>query len=514
MLALRANEIVSADWLIEVVWGENAPRTAVNTLQSHVSYLRGVLGDRAAIVARSPGYLLDADTDLLVAQQLIEQSKQGDDLATRMSRLRAALACWRDQALVDVAGLAWLDEQARRITTIRLAAVDTLTEARLAFGEHVRLVPELERRSRQHPFHEHVHGQLMLALYRSGRQADALTAYQRLRHTLGEELGIDPSPALRDLEGAILRQDPTLDPPRTALVTSSRDQKAKPTSGGSPLVRFAETPAGRVAYSVTGSGPPLLWSLGWVSHLDLMWESDEHRRFVETLAREHTVIRFDKLGCGLSDRPRTDFTMEFELAVLKALVDHLGLKRFALLGSCDGGQVAVAYAATHPDMVSSLIVYGSCANGRDLASDDVRQSVPALLRAHWGLGSRVLADMWLPEASAELAGKFARLQRTAATAEMAAALLEMFYRFDVTDLLPTIRVPTLVAHRRYGRAVGFELGRELAAQIPGARFAALAGRLAPIYAEDAEDAAATLLSFLRDQTLTAPAVSGVSGKRQ
>ena len=266
------------------------------------------------------------------------------------------------------------------------------------------------------------------------------------------------------------------------------------------VVRFASTPAGRVAYSVTGSGPPLLCLLGWVSHLGLMWENPEHRRFVEALAREHTVIRFDKVGCGLSDRARTEFTMESELKVLEALVEHLGLKRFALFGSCESGQVAAAYAVAHPDLLSSLIVYGSCARGVDLAPDDVRQSLLTLVRAHWGLGSRMLADIWFPEASAELSGMFARLQRAAASAEVAASLLEMYYRFDVADLLPEIRVPTLVAHRRGSRAVRFELGRELAALIPGAQLAALAGRMQPIYAEGTEAAASTLLSFLGDQT--------------
>src|SRR5918911_117375 len=90
------------------------------------------------------------------------------------------------------------------------------------------------------------------------------------------------------------------------------------------VVRFAESPAGRVAYSVMGSGPPLVCMFGWVSHLGLLWENAEHRRFVEALAREHTVIRYDKLGCGLSDRARTEFTMESELAVLEALVGQLG----------------------------------------------------------------------------------------------------------------------------------------------------------------------------------------------
>jgi pimeloyl-ACP methyl ester carboxylesterase/DNA-binding CsgD family transcriptional regulator len=275
------------------------------------------------------------------------------------------------------------------------------------------------------------------------------------------------------------------------------------------VVRFASTPAGRVAYSVTGSGPPLVCMLGWVSHLGMMWENPEHRRFVEALAREHTVIRYDKVGCGLSDRARTDFTMESELSVLEALVEHLELKRFALFGSCDGGQVAAAYAEQHPDLVSSLIVYGSCARGADLAPDEIKRSVLSLVRAHWGLGSRVLADVWFPDAPAELTATFARLQRAAASADMAASLLDMFYRFDVADLLPMIRVPTLVAHRRGSRAVRFELGRELAALIPGAQLAALDGRMQPIYAEGADDAASTLLSFLRDQNGTrGPKVGG------
>lgn len=263
------------------------------------------------------------------------------------------------------------------------------------------------------------------------------------------------------------------------------------------VVRFAATPAGRVAYSVTGSGPPLVWLVGWVTHLGLQWEFPEHRRFVEALAREHTVIRVDKIGCGLSDRARTDFTMEFELAVLEALVEHLGITRFALFGSCESGQVAAAYAAKHPDLVSSLIMYGSCVRGADLATEDVRRSLLALVRAHWGLGSRVLADIWFPDAPAETSAMFARLQRGAATAEMAASLLDMFYRFDVTDVLPEIRVPTLVAHRRGSRAVRFELGRELAAMVPGAQLAALDGRMQPIYAEGGDAAASTLLSFLR-----------------
>jgi pimeloyl-ACP methyl ester carboxylesterase len=272
-------------------------------------------------------------------------------------------------------------------------------------------------------------------------------------------------------------------------------------------VRFVSTPAGQVAYSVTGSGPPLVYLLGWVSHLELMWDLPDHRRFVEELAREYTVIRYDRVGCGLSNRSRDDFTLESELAVLDALTGQLGLDRYALLGSCEGGQVAAAHAARRPDAVTALLVYGSCADGGQLAPADVRASVLSTVRAHWGLGSRVLADIWLPDAPAESVAGFARLQRGAATAGMAADLLDMYYRMRVDAVLPAIRVPTLVLHRRGSRAVPFELGRGMAALIPGAQLVALEGRAQPIYAERVDAAVGAIRSFLDRHAPAAGAVT-------
>jgi DNA-binding SARP family transcriptional activator len=219
VLGLAAGEIVSAERLIDAVWGDRAPATAANTLQSHVSYVRRVLGSRSAVVARSPGYVLDLgaeSTDLQVAQRLIRQSKQASDPSQSIAYLREALVLWRGQPLVDVADVGWLGGQAERLAALRLETVQALVEARLAIGEHQELVPELEELIRQHPFHERFHGQLMLALYRSGRQTDALGTYQRLRRVLHDDLGIDPGPHLRDLEGAILRQDPELHRPPVA----------------------------------------------------------------------------------------------------------------------------------------------------------------------------------------------------------------------------------------------------------------------------------------------------------
>lgn len=194
----------------------------MNTLQSHVSHLRTVLGSKTAIVARPPGYLLelgDDPTDVQLAERLLRQGTQSADPAGGVRHLQEALGLWRGRPLADVTGLAWLEEQAGRLDLLRSQVKRALFEARLAAGEHAQLIPGLERMAAAHPLDEQVHGQLMLALYRAGRQADALGLYHRLRHTLAEELGIDPSQPLRDLETAILRQDQALDTPAPAAVS-------------------------------------------------------------------------------------------------------------------------------------------------------------------------------------------------------------------------------------------------------------------------------------------------------
>ena len=218
-LALHCGEVVSTGRLADVVWGQAAPVTAVNTLQSHVSFLRHVLGSKAAIRARPPGYVLDLagdGTDVRLAESLFRQGRQSADPVRGALRLHEALALWRGRPLADLAGLPWMEEQAERLDLLHVQVKQAWFEARLASGEHVALVPELEQMVADRPLDEHLRALLMLALYRSGRQTDALAAFQQMRRTIVAELGADPGRELRDLETAILRQDPALDPPAPA----------------------------------------------------------------------------------------------------------------------------------------------------------------------------------------------------------------------------------------------------------------------------------------------------------
>src|SRR6185312_6741906 len=167
------------------------------------------------------------------------------------------------------------------------------------------------------------------------------------------------------------------------------------------MIRYCATAAGRVAYSTVGSGPPLLFDSGWVSHLRGQLEMYAFGAFVERLAERFTVIRYDKPGCGLSDRGDVDLSFEGQLTAALAVADAAGARRFRLFGASQGGQLAAAIAARHPERVAALALYGTCASGSDLAPAEVRDSITALVRAHWGLGSRVLAGIFLPDPSRE-----------------------------------------------------------------------------------------------------------------
>ena len=262
-------------------------------------------------------------------------------------------------------------------------------------------------------------------------------------------------------------------------------------------IRFCTTPAGvRVAYATAGRGPALLVPAAWIGHLELAWQDPAVRAFYAPLAAHRTVVRYDKPDCGLSDPWPGRQTLETDLEVLQVVADELRLDRFDLLGISMAAPVAAAFAARHPDRVGRLVLYGGYANGRRVASAEVAAAMVDLVQAHWGLGSDVLADVFLPDGSAEARAQFARLQRDSAPTEVAARLLAQCYELEVEGLLDQIAAPTLVLHRRDDRAIPYRLGRDLAARIPGARLVSLAGRSHLPYAGDAAAVVGAILACL------------------
>ena len=198
-------------------------------------------------------------------------------------------------------------------------------------------------------------------------------------------------------------------------------------------IRFLDFSGRRVAYAVNGDGPPLVAPAWWVSHLELDWADQKLRGFWESVGQGYTVVRYDRLGVGMSDRDVRDdeLTLEGEVALLRAVLDELAFERVVLVGGSSGGCAAIAFAARFPDRVDRLLLYGAYADGSSITSPEVRDAIVSTVRSHWGLGSRVLADIFLGEASGVEQERFARYQRAAASPEIAAALLELIYRNDV-----------------------------------------------------------------------------------
>jgi pimeloyl-ACP methyl ester carboxylesterase/DNA-binding CsgD family transcriptional regulator len=263
-------------------------------------------------------------------------------------------------------------------------------------------------------------------------------------------------------------------------------------------IRFLHFAGRRVAYAVTGDGPPLVAPAWWVSHLELDWADPSFRGLWESIGAGYTLVRYDRIGVGMSDRGlrAEDLTLDREVAVLGAVLDELALEKVVLIGGSSGGCAAVAFAARFPDRVDRLLLYGAYADGSSITPPEVRDAIVATVRTHWGLGSRMLADVFLGETDSAAQERLARHQRAAASPETAAALLELLYRNDVRAELGQIRAPTLVVHRRGDRAIPYHRGRELAAAIPRATLIPLAGTAHFPWAGDTQSAARALRSVL------------------
>jgi pimeloyl-ACP methyl ester carboxylesterase len=251
-------------------------------------------------------------------------------------------------------------------------------------------------------------------------------------------------------------------------------------------VRFCRSADGvQIAYSCIGDGPPLVKTGNWLTHLEKDLESPIWRHLWRDLARDHTLVRYDARGNGLSDWEVDDITFDAFVRDLEAVVDAAGLERFDLLGISQGCAVSIAYAVRHPERVSRLVLYGGYAIGwarraRSAAEKEQASAMLTLIRVGWGQPNPAFRQMFTsqfaPDATKEQADWFNEMQRASCSPENAARNLEANGEVDVTALLAKVSVPTLVMHARDESRVPFESGRRMAAGIPGARFVPLRGR--------------------------------------
>ena len=272
-----------------------------------------------------------------------------------------------------------------------------------------------------------------------------------------------------------------------------------------PTIRYLDDPQGlSVAYAVFGSGPLLICPCWWVSHVEKDWDSPEFSRFFTTLGQHFRVVVYDRPGVGLSDRDAPARTLDSEVGLLEAMMDATsdGETATLLAFSC-GAPIALKFASENPGRVTRICCYGGFLDGRDIATTDVQRLMLDLIRTHWGMGSRALADVFIPDESREAFDQLVRVQRYSATAEKAAELLALTYSMDATEAVHTLTTEMLVIHRVSDRAIPSAAGRRLAAAVPGTPFLPLRGSAHPPWFGDT-DVLDNVIAFLSDRPLDRP----------
>jgi pimeloyl-ACP methyl ester carboxylesterase/DNA-binding CsgD family transcriptional regulator len=243
----------------------------------------------------------------------------------------------------------------------------------------------------------------------------------------------------------------------------------------------------RIAYARSGEGPPLVKTAGWLTHLEHEWENPVWHHWLSELSSQHTLVRYDPRGSGLSDRDvdNVDLGIDTWVRDLEAVVDAAGLERFPLLGSCQGGPVAIAYAARHPERVSRLILFGSYIKGAFSGSPVSRQFAEAqalerLIDVGWGHDvpafRQVFSSLLMPDAALEQIHALADLERSSCSSRTASRFWHAFHSYDVSNDVEKVQAKPLVMHVRGDAMVPFEEGRKLASRLPHARLVTLEGR--------------------------------------
>jgi len=262
------------------------------------------------------------------------------------------------------------------------------------------------------------------------------------------------------------------------------DERA--TSTPEQRIRFCTAADGaRIAYATSGTGPPLVKPANWLTHLEYDWDSPVWRHWLRELSRDHTLVRYDERGSGLSDHDAADLSFDAWVRDLETVVDTMRLERFPLLGLSQGCAVAIAYAARHPERVSRLVLYGGFVEGALVRArtPQAREEAEMLMRQlplGWGRDNPAFrlffAARFLPEGTPEQMRWFSELQRVTTSPDIGVRLRSTAAEIDVTALAPLVRAPALVLHATGDAAVPFDQGRALAALLPNATFVSLDSR--------------------------------------
>jgi DNA-binding SARP family transcriptional activator/pimeloyl-ACP methyl ester carboxylesterase len=470
LLALAPNRRLPRDAVLDALWAELPPDAAAANLHKAAHHARRAFGSQDAIVLRGGEVELWPDAAVAI------DAREFEDLATRAIEAGDREACaeaaraYRGELLPSERYEDWPAAARTYLAALHLRTL--------------KLAGRWEEVLAHEPLDEEAHRALIGEFVARG---DRLAARYQLRH-------------LRDL----LEREELEPAPETAAI--ARDLEVEPRAGESPVpapIGYVSSDGVNIAYQIVEGGPAdLLVIPGWISHLALDWEEPYWVRWCAQMREFARLVRFDKRGTGLSDRPPGPQTLEDRMRDAKAVLHAAGLERAHVLGWSEGGPLALLLAATHPELVSSLTLYGTQACFRESSdypwgfSDAARAGFTAAVEREWG--GLAFAGFFAPKGDQAFARRWAAYQRAGASPAAAAALNDMNLRIDVRWLLDRIRVPTLVLNRRGDPVTPVDAARDMAARIAGARFVELEGDNHVMWVGDTDSLTTAIGSFISE----------------
>ena len=480
---------LTRDRLIDQIWGEDQPVDPEASLHSVISRLRSIVGSDLATTPS--GYRMRARSiDSAQYEAAVARARTESNLDAMMEASRL----WTSEPYRGLDDIPDVRLEIERLSRIRRWSTRDRIELMIESGDSSAAADELAAMVSADRFDEETLGLYMRALYDSGRKPAALRAFRDYEQLLAEETGLEPSAHIRELEVAILTDHlaPIVSESRP-LIPLDLEITFTPTERG-----------GSIAVGRAGEGPPLLVHPGWMSKLDLLSSGlDMRTPMWAELVKRYEIVIFDRAGTGLSRAAPVASDLDESVSEMISVMSECFDGPVPVLAGSAAGPIAVKAAVERPDLITHLVFHGTYASGPTTFPRDVANSLVALVRAGWGMGSDLLANLLFPSASSEIKEAWSQTQREFTDAETAAILMRQMYDAEVTELLGQLDLPCLIIHYRQDKAIPFWGGEQLARGIPGARFVPLEGRTHYPLPGDEARVADIVEEFTTETSLTA-----------
>jgi pimeloyl-ACP methyl ester carboxylesterase/DNA-binding SARP family transcriptional activator len=463
LLALTPRRSLHREQVVDALWPEVPPAAAANRLHKAAHYARRAV-DRPATVVLDGG---------------IVALFPAEDVAVDVAAFDADASRALQTGDLDAAGNAVDHYSGELLPADPYESWAFTVRQRLAlrYREVLRLLGRFDEIVALDPTDEDAHVGIMRRMLDRGDVAGVDRQFELLTRVLGDELGLGPSAEAIAVHEAAGRAAATRAPSGVTRYAALATQS---------LGRCVTRDGVRLAYATSGTGPPLVKASNWLSHLDYDWHSPVWRHWWQALSRQHTLVRYDERGCGLSEWEvdAASFSLEAWVEDLETVVDSLGLERFPLLGLSQGGPIAITYAARHPERVSHVIVFGTCGRSTwEHSSPERRQELLALgnlIQVSWGSdepGFRQVYDArFLPDGPLETWRAFDELQRRSSSPRNAYRLWRAFGSLDCDAAARQLGVPTLILHSRHDQVWPLEEAEALHASVRGSKLVTLDSR--------------------------------------